>query len=368
MRRERIKGILRTKKKRESKNYEKRNSADTMKIITMIIVLVSVCTRSFAQSPYAIFGDDSKMLEAKSEPVPNIYRIRIQLPEGATIYADFNLDKGFVILYDADGNVLLQDSISENAKAMFTTIDPHAENYYCLSPYGYCGRNPVNAIDPDGRDWYQNNQTSYYIWYDGDGVMDGFTYIGGVGSLLGEFESKINNILIDVYKNDNGLYSEGRTVDITNPNKGAIIPSQLSKMDDFLDEFIFGYGPEISILTDDHPYTKVLQTDDLVLESQQNLLRGKTDIPGQITKVNRSWGLWDTISTLSVAKQFVGSYTFDSYTSNDNNYLLNIIYDTKNFRSLFYHIPGIGYLNHSRNSIIKPFANTFQFYIWKSKK
>lgn len=139
-------------------------------------------------------------------------------------------------------------------------------------------------------------------------------------------------------------------------------------MDDFLDEFIFGYGPEISILTDDHPYTKVLQTDDLVLESQQNLLRGKTDIPGQITKVNRSWGLWDTISTLSVAKQFVGSYTFDSYTSNDNNHLLNIIYDTKNFRSLFYHIPGIGYLNHSRNSIIKPFANTFQFYIWKSKK
>lgn len=144
-----------------------------MKIITMIIVLVSVCTRSFAQSPYAMVGDDSKMLEAKSEPVPNIYRIRIQLPEGATIYADFNLDKGFVILYDADGNVLLQDSISENAKAMFTTIDPHAENYYCLSPYGYCGGNPVNAIDPDGRDWYQNNQTSYYIWYDGDGVMDG---------------------------------------------------------------------------------------------------------------------------------------------------------------------------------------------------
>ena len=40
----------------------------------------------------------------------------------------------------------------------------------------------------------------------------------------------------------------------------------------------------------------------------------------------------------------------------------------KNFRSLFYHIPGTGYLNHSRRSIVKPLANTYQFYIWKSKK
>ena len=54
-------------------------------------------------------------------------------------------------MYDTEGNVLRQDSINENAKAMFTTIDPHAENYYHLSPYSYCGGNPVNAIDPDGR-------------------------------------------------------------------------------------------------------------------------------------------------------------------------------------------------------------------------
>ena len=37
---------------------------------------------------------------------------------------------------------------------MFTTIDPHAENYYHLSPYSYCGGNPVNAIDPNGMDIY----------------------------------------------------------------------------------------------------------------------------------------------------------------------------------------------------------------------
>ena len=33
----------------------------------------------------------------------------------------------------------------------FTTIDPCAESDYSISPYAYCGNNPVNRIDPDGR-------------------------------------------------------------------------------------------------------------------------------------------------------------------------------------------------------------------------
>ncbi|MBR5652962.1 MAG: hypothetical protein IKX22_02645, partial [Prevotella sp.] len=250
----------------------------------------------------------------------------------------------------------------------FTTMDPLCEKYYSVSPYAYCGGDPINAFDPDGRDWYQNNETTYYTWFDGNIGREGFTYIGGKGSLLGEFESKINNILINVFHNKNGLYSEGRTIDFTDPNKGAILPSDLMKMDDFLDEFVFGYGPEISILTSNHPYTKALQTDDVVVESQQKLRSGKTDIPGQITEVKKDWGIWDYISTFSIAKQFVGSYSFDSYTSNDGKHLLNIIYDTKNLRSLVYHLPGSGYLNHSRNSGFNPLANTYQFYIWKSTK
>lgn len=34
----------------------------------------------------------------------------------------------------------------------FTTMDPMAEKYYSISPYAYCGNNPVNAIDQDGRE------------------------------------------------------------------------------------------------------------------------------------------------------------------------------------------------------------------------
>ena len=34
----------------------------------------------------------------------------------------------------------------------FNSPDPLAHKYYWLSPYSYCGGDPVNCVDPDGRD------------------------------------------------------------------------------------------------------------------------------------------------------------------------------------------------------------------------
>ena len=45
----------------------------------------------------------------------------------------------------------------------FISIDPMAEKYYNLSPYAYCGNNPVNAIDPKGRDYWSTNDTNQII-------------------------------------------------------------------------------------------------------------------------------------------------------------------------------------------------------------
>ena len=36
--------------------------------------------------------------------------------------------------------------------ARFTSMDPLCEKYYNISPYAYCAGNPVNIVDPDGRD------------------------------------------------------------------------------------------------------------------------------------------------------------------------------------------------------------------------
>ena len=39
--------------------------------------------------------------------------------------------------------------------AHWLSMDPLAEKYYSVSPYAFCNSNPVNFVDPDGRDWYE---------------------------------------------------------------------------------------------------------------------------------------------------------------------------------------------------------------------
>ena len=45
----------------------------------------------------------------------------------------------------------------------FNQPDPLCEEYYHISPYAYCANNFINALDPDGRDWYEANNGKI-IW------------------------------------------------------------------------------------------------------------------------------------------------------------------------------------------------------------
>ncbi|MFY9581940.1 MAG: RHS repeat-associated core domain-containing protein [Bacteroidales bacterium] len=39
------------------------------------------------------------------------------------------------------------------------SVDPMSDKYPSTSAYMYCGGNPVRLIDPNGMDWYENNET-----------------------------------------------------------------------------------------------------------------------------------------------------------------------------------------------------------------
>ena len=69
----------------------------------------------------------------------------------------------------------------DGALGRFTTMDPMCEKYYGISPYAYCANNPVNLVDPDGRDWYQTNNGDIY-WSEDvtseDNTPNECTYLG----------------------------------------------------------------------------------------------------------------------------------------------------------------------------------------------
>ncbi|MDH6312259.1 RHS repeat-associated protein [Parabacteroides sp. PFB2-10] len=67
-------------------------------------------------------------------------------------------------LYDYDARFY------DPALGRFMTMDPLAEKYYSISPYAYCGNNPIIRIDPDGRDWYRHDESGATFWQEGNAV------------------------------------------------------------------------------------------------------------------------------------------------------------------------------------------------------
>ena len=61
------------------------------------------------------------------------------------------------------------------------TMDALAEKYYSISPYAWCGGNPINRIDNNGMDWYETS-TGDVLWdasvTSSDNAPSGSKYVG----------------------------------------------------------------------------------------------------------------------------------------------------------------------------------------------
>lgn len=84
---------------------------------------------------------------------------------------------------------------------------------------------------------------------------------------------------------------------------------------------------------------------------------------GRLTNVG--WTFYPWKAAINSPLQFIGSFRYDGYSSKDGYYIYNVVTDSKSRTSLFYHIPLIH--NVRRNKGVS-LGNTYQFYLWKSKK
>ena len=84
-----------------------------------------------------------------------------------------------------------------------TTMDPLAEKYYPTSPYAWCGNNPVRFVDPDGMDWYMD-EDSTIVWTD-YGTQQEMDDNGVKGTYLGEAYVEIKGSYSEKVGSDNTL-------------------------------------------------------------------------------------------------------------------------------------------------------------------
>ena len=93
------------------------------------------------------------------------------------------------------------------ATAIFLQQDPLAEKYYNISPYAYCANNPVNFVDPDGRDIYQIDSSGRISLMPGsnNSNVHQLHLVDGDGNPTGNFIVLSNS---DVFKNLSFLHEK----------------------------------------------------------------------------------------------------------------------------------------------------------------
>jgi RHS repeat-associated protein len=103
--------------------------------------------------------------------------------------------------------------------SIWLSVDPLADKYPSMSAYMYVAGNPVMLVDPDGRDWFQNELTGdvYYNsdmrkGQEGTGAMtgEGWQHLGKNGMFMKDENDFQNSDHFVLFRNGAGL-AEGET-------------------------------------------------------------------------------------------------------------------------------------------------------------
>lgn len=111
----------------------------------------------------------------------------------------------------------------DGALGRFTTVDPLTEKYYSTNLYAYCKNNPINRIDPDGKDDYlleprgRLHNCTPYAQRGKSGVDKLHSYSGNSKSPMGKsitVKSGLLSQMLEVQKKEEGYSTYGSTRNI----------------------------------------------------------------------------------------------------------------------------------------------------------
>ena len=119
------------------------------------------------------------------------------------------------------------------------TVDPLAKKYYWISPYVYCTNNPVNAVDPDGKE-----KKNVFPNQNGQAEI-------AQKAIVDNFQDSPNTIVIFGHGDSNGIHIYG--------NNGDMIVNSVGSFIEYLDKESVAWqtryvtGAKISIDADQQP-------------------------------------------------------------------------------------------------------------------
>ena len=232
---------------------------------------------------------------------------------------------------------------------------------------------PIRNTDTAKTGWYQSAVTNYYEWYDDGQIRDAHRYIGRKGEFLGDIEPHFAEV-VRVYLRA-GIYTNGFSVNITSPSKGALLPiRKYEGQSNFFDEYIDGTGPQVSVCMSNHPYTQTLMEveKEQLHQRYKDIEQSKTAVEGRMTGIKVPFGLKGLLTSTTLAEQFIGTYRLDIYTDDNRTHYIYMISDSKSRKSFLLRMPVNNPNRPDNNRAPRQTnqaqwgSNTMQFYIWKT--
>ena len=149
------------------------------------IYILSICLTFFvystllhAQTPYDSFAPEAY------RPILELEKHQKSSPDTTilcAIFADFQNQK-LVFVNVSNGEIIATASTTDDIHK-WLTVDPLTDNYQGVSPYAYCGWNPIMFVDPDGSSFSDFDEEGNYLGTSHDNWWHN-TFVGQIGRVV----------------------------------------------------------------------------------------------------------------------------------------------------------------------------------------